>query len=118
MAPTTGPRVGILCEQAGEALAERAARYGVADVLARVVAGASRGEVAEPDLDRLDSAFAQHGIDHLTRDSRSFEPWRGPREVVVTAWECPTGACPRAATGEQPSCRLTGQPFREIRVEL
>ncbi|RSM44606.1 hypothetical protein DMA12_15665 [Amycolatopsis balhimycina DSM 5908] len=118
MAPTTGPRVGILCEQAGEALADRAARYGVADVLARVVAAASRGEVAEADLDLLDSAFARHGIDHLTRGHRSFEPWPGARKLVATGWECPTGACPRVATGEQPSCRLTGRPFRETRVEL
>ncbi|MEV4020793.1 hypothetical protein AB0J35_60990 [Nonomuraea angiospora] len=118
MAPTTGPRVGVLCEQAGEALTERAARYGVADVLARVVAAASRGEVPEADLDVLDSAFAKHGIDNLTRAHRSFEPWPGARNVVVTAWVCPTGACPRAATDKQPSCRLTGQPFRETRVEL
>jgi hypothetical protein len=118
MAPTTGPRVGALCEQAGEALAERAARYGVADVLARVVAAASRGEVPEADLDLLDSAFAEHGIDNLTRAHRGFEPWPGARKVVVTGWVCPTGACPRAATDEQPSCRLTRQPFRETRVEL
>ena len=118
MAPTTGPRVGALCEQAGQALAERAARYGVADVLARVVAAASRGEVPEADLDLLDSAFAEHGIDNLTRAYRSFEPWPGPRNVVVTAWVCPTGACPRAATDEQPSCHLTGRPLRETRIKL
>ncbi|MDO0909363.1 hypothetical protein QQM39_00310 [Streptomyces sp. DT2A-34] len=118
MAPATGPRVGALCEQAGEALAERAARYGVAEVLARVVAAASLGEVPEADLDLLDSAFAEHGIDNLTRAYRGFARWPGPRNVVVTAWKCPTGACPREATDKQPSCRLTGQPFREIRVEL
>lgn len=118
MEPTTGPRVGALCEQAGQALAERAARYGVADVLARVVTAASEGEVPEADLDLLDSAFAEHGIDNLTRAYRSFEPWPGARSVVVTAWVCPTGACPRTATDTQPSCRLTRQPFREIRVNL
>ena len=75
MEPATGPRVGALCEQAGEALANRAARYGVADVLARVVAAASAGEVTEADLDLLDNAFAEHGIDNLTRAYRSFEPW-------------------------------------------
>jgi hypothetical protein len=118
MSPATGPRVGTLCEQAGEALSERAARYGVADVLARVVEAASRGTVSEADLDLLDSAFAEHGIDNLTRGYRDFARWPGPRTVVVTAWKCPTGACPREATGEQPSCGLTGQPFRGIRVEL
>jgi hypothetical protein len=118
MAPTTGPRVGVLCEQAGQALAERAARYGVAEVLARVVAAASQGDVSEADLDLLDSAFAEHGIDNLTRANRSFEPWPGARSMVVTAWVCPTGACPRAATAKQPSCHLTGQPFQETRVEL
>ncbi|MCT2587920.1 hypothetical protein [Actinophytocola gossypii] len=118
MASTTGPRVEVLCQQAGEALAERAARYGVADVLARVVAAASRGNVPAADLDLLDSAFAEHGIDHLTRAYRSFQPWPGARNVVVTAWVCPTGACPRVATDKPPSCHLTGQPFRETTVEL
>ncbi|KUN90528.1 hypothetical protein [Streptomyces caeruleatus] len=118
MAPATGPRVGALCKQAGEALAERAARYGVADVLARVVAAASLGEVPEADLDLLDSAFAAHGIDSLTRPNRDYAPWPGPRAVVATAWQCPTGACPRETTREQLSCRLTGQPFRAIRLEL
>ncbi|NUT50723.1 MAG: hypothetical protein HOV94_25955 [Saccharothrix sp.] len=118
MAPATGPRVGALCTQAGEALAERAARYGVADVLARIVAAASLGEVSEADLDLLDSAFARHGIDNLTRPNRNFAPWPGPRTLVATVWKCPTGACPRESTDGQPSCRLTGQPFREIRLDL
>lgn len=118
MAPQTGSRVELLCTQAGEALAERATRYGVGDVLARVVAAAERGEVSEVDLDLLDSAFARHGIANLTRAHRGFEPWPGARSVVVRAWVCPTGACTRAATGERPSCRLTGQPFGETTVEL
>lgn len=99
-------------------MAERAARFGVAEVLARVVAAASSGEVSEADLDLLDSAFAKHGIDNLTRAHRGFSQWPGPRNVVVTTWKCPTGACPREETDEQPSCRLTGQPFREIKLEL
>ncbi|MFQ6395925.1 hypothetical protein ACLMAJ_20955 [Nocardia sp. KC 131] len=114
MASTTGPRVEVLCEQAGAALAERASRYGVADVLARIVAAAERGEVSEADLDLLDSAFARHGIDNLTRAHRGFEPWKGPRDVVVTAWACPTSACTRAGIDEGPRCGLTGQPFRRI----
>ena len=118
MASTTGPRVAVLCEQAGEALEERAERYGVADVLARIVASASRDEVSEADLDLLDGAFAKHGIDNLTRANRSFEPWPGARNFVVTAWVCPTGACSRAATDKQPSCHLIAQPFRQTKVEL
>ncbi|MEV6655675.1 hypothetical protein [Nocardia fluminea] len=116
MAPTTGPRVEVLCEQAGAALAERASRYGVADVLARIVTAAEQGEVSEADLDLLDSAFAQHGIDNLTRAHRGFEPWRGPREVVVTAWVCPTSACTRAGIDEGPRCGLTGQRLRRIEL--
>ncbi|MEU4344588.1 hypothetical protein AB0H00_25545 [Nocardia sp. NPDC023852] len=118
MAPTTGPRVEVLCEQAGEALTERASRYGVADVLARIVAAAEQGDVSEADLDLLDNAFARHGIDNLTRAHRGFEPWKGARGVVVTAWVCPTGACTRAATDERPFCRLTGQPCRVTRIDL
>ncbi|HWD04824.1 MAG TPA: hypothetical protein VG674_20480 [Amycolatopsis sp.] len=118
MAPSTGPRVSVLCEQAGDALAERAARYGVTDVLTRVVEAASRGEVAESDLDALDAAFAAHGIDHLTQGHRGFEPWPGARDVGYLVWECPTGACSRATTGDRPACRLTGRPFRETRVDL
>ncbi|MEU7632982.1 hypothetical protein AB0C34_23890 [Nocardia sp. NPDC049220] len=118
MSPTTGPRVEVLCSQAGEALVERASRYGVADVLTRIVAAVERGEVSEADLDLLDSAFAQHGIDNLTRTHRGFEPWKGARGVVATAWVCPVSACPRAATDTRPFCQLTGQPFRETRIDL
>ena len=118
MAPKTGPRVELLCTQAGDELAEHAARYGVADVLARIVAAAGRGEVSEADLDLLDGAFARHGIPGLTRAHRGFEPWPGARAVVVKAWVCPSGACTRAATDERPTCRLTGQPFGETAVEL
>ncbi|MET9634583.1 hypothetical protein ABZX92_44740 [Lentzea sp. NPDC006480] len=111
-------RVEALCEQSGEALAERAARYGVADVLARVTAGAAGGEVSEVDLDLLDDAFARNGIDNLTRRPRGFEPWKGARGVAVTAFVCPTDACTRSALDERPSCALTGLRFREIRVDL
>lgn len=118
MAPMTGPRVEILCEQAGASLTERASRYGVADVLDRVVAAVGRGEVPEVDLDLLDNAFARHGIDNLTRAHRGFQPWRGPRNIVVTAWVCPTDACTRGATDERPHCRLSGQQFRETTIDL
>ncbi|MDX8141654.1 hypothetical protein SK854_05995 [Lentzea sp. BCCO 10_0061] len=118
MASQTGSRVELLCTQAGEALTERAGRYGVADVLARIVAAAKRGEVSEADLDHLDGTFARHGIDGLTRAHRGFEPWRGARGVTVRAWVCPTGACTRASTDKRPSCQLTEQPFAETTVEL
>ncbi|MFE5480304.1 hypothetical protein ACFQ9R_31695 [Nocardia sp. NPDC056541] len=116
MTSPSGPRVEVLCEQAGAALAERASRYGVADVLARIVTAAQQGEVSEADLDLLDSAFAQHGIDNLTRAHRGFEPWKGPRDIVVTAWVCPTSACTRARIDEGARCELTGQPLRRIEL--
>jgi hypothetical protein len=122
MGARTGPRVEILCGQADdEALTQRAARYGVADVLARVVADAAAGEVSEADLDALDNAFALHGIDNLTRASRTFQPWPGARDVTVTAWVCPTGACTRAraaTAGNRPVCGLTGMPLTETRIRL
>lgn len=122
MGPGTRRRLEVLCSQAGDgALADRAARYGVADVLARITAGAAGGAVSDADLDLLDNAFARKGIDNLTSGSRAFQPWPGARSVTVSAWVCPSGACTRTQSvtaGDRPVCGLTGNPFGTTRIRL
>ncbi|GAA4935791.1 hypothetical protein ACFPM3_06020 [Streptomyces coeruleoprunus] len=137
-------RLGRLCAQAGGgALAERAARYGVGDVLDRLqeaVRSGTAGPGLLADLRELDEAFARHGIDGLTTGARAYVPFAGGRpHPVVTLWGCPADRpCnrlePRAAqevraaardsrearTGdaEPPLCALTGAPLRARRFRL
>lgn len=120
-------RVGRLCGQAvGEQLRTHAQRYGVDDVLDRIVAAVGEGRsdqrLAE-DLDRLDAAFARHGVDGLTTGVRGFEPWLGGGgRATVAAWTCPAAEpCPRkapAGDGPPPTCGLTGAPFVASRIAL
>ncbi|MEV3987577.1 hypothetical protein AB0J57_01575 [Streptomyces sp. NPDC049837] len=120
-------RLEMLCGQAaGGELAERAARYGVADALDRIVGAVRAGRAAdggalEADLDLLEDAFARHGIDGLTTGARSFEPWQGGGSVMVSAWVCPAGACSRAEAAEPggpPACALTGAALAVKRFRL
>ncbi|WP_345629806.1 hypothetical protein [Rugosimonospora acidiphila] len=119
-------RVGRLCGQAtGGQLREYAERFGVLDILDRIVDAVDHGRVdqqLEKDLDVLDSAFARHGIDGLTTGSRSYETWRGGGgHPTITAWECPRRSCPRrvpAVDGDRPVCALANLPFVETRITL
>ncbi|RZU72137.1 hypothetical protein EV384_0479 [Micromonospora kangleipakensis] len=120
-------RVGRLCGQAvGGQLREHAERYGVVEVLDRIVAAVRQGRVDShlaEDLDRLDAAFARNGVDGLTTGVRGFEPWPGGGgHPTITAWTCPSPRpCPRAVPvgdGERPGCALTGAPFVETRIPL
>ncbi len=119
-------RVGRLCGQAtGGQLREHAERYGVAEVLDQIADAVAQGRLDRPleeDLDRLDAAFAHHGIDGLTTGVRGFEPWLGGGgHPTVAAWTCPGPApCPRAvpAADDRPMCTLTGAPLRETRIPL
>lgn len=119
-------RVGRLCRQAsGGQLREHAERYGVGEVLDRITDAVAQGRLdrqVEEDLDRLDRAFARHGIDGLTLGVRGFEPWPGGGHPTVVAWTCPSPrSCPRAVPaddGDRPVCALTGTPFTETRITL
>lgn len=120
-------RVGRLCHQAaGEQLREHAERYGVAELLDRIADAVGQGRLDQrlaEDLDRLDDAFARHGIDGLTLGVRGFEPWLGGGgHPTVVAWSCPSPQpCPRAVPaddGDRPVCGLTGAPFGQRRITL
>ncbi|WP_073837685.1 hypothetical protein [Micromonospora sp. CB01531] len=119
-------RINRLCRQAGGQLREHAERYGVADVLDRIVDAVGQGRLdrqLEEDLDRLDGAFARNGIDGLTIGVRMFEPWLGGGgHPAVLAWGCPSPRpCPRKAPiddGDRPVCGLTGTQFVESRTTL
>ncbi|WP_200210197.1 hypothetical protein [Micromonospora coerulea] len=120
-------RIGRLCSQAaGGQLREHAERYGVAEVLDRIVDAVAQGRRDRPlaeDLDLLDAAFARHGIDGLTTGVRGFEPWLGGGgRPTVAAWACPgPGPCPRKVPvddGDPPVCGLTGAPLVESRITL
>ncbi|MEV0427030.1 hypothetical protein [Micromonospora sp. NPDC050495] len=120
-------RIGRLCSQAtGEQLRTHAERYGVAEVLDRIVAAVGAGrwdQQLAADLDTLDAAFARHGVDGLTTGVRGFEPWLGRGgHPTVAAWTCPgAGPCPRKAPvddGAPPTCGLTGAPLVASRVTL
>jgi hypothetical protein len=59
---------------------QRAARYGAADTLARIITAVRTGidpALLEPDLDALDEAFARHGVDNLTGTVRAYRPLPG-----------------------------------------
>ncbi|MET9734395.1 hypothetical protein ABZZ79_28300 [Streptomyces sp. NPDC006458] len=113
-------RLARLCPQSGgDALRERAERYGVGDALERVRAAArsgERGRSLAADLDALDEAFARNGIDGLTIGVRVFEALRGgTAHPAVTLWGCPSPAgCSRlepqegAQADTAPLCGLTG----------
>ncbi|MEU1686981.1 hypothetical protein [Micromonospora sp. NPDC005707] len=120
-------RVARLCRQAvGEQLRQHAERYGAADVLDRIAEAVAQGRLdhhLEQDLDRLDDAFARHGIDGLTTGVRGFESWLGGGgHPTVVAWGCPSPLpCPRAVPegdGDRPVCGLTGAAFGQRRIVL
>jgi hypothetical protein len=120
-------RVARLCHQAaGDQLRRHAERYGVADVLDRIAEAVTQGRLDQrlaEDLDRLDDAFARHGVDGLTIGVRGFEPWLGGGgHPAIAAWGCPSPlSCPRAVPegdGDRPVCGLTGAPFERRRIVL
>jgi hypothetical protein len=114
-------RIERLCAHLGhgnlEDFEHRAARYGAAAPLARIITAVQTGidpALLEPDLDALDEAFARHGIDNLTRTVRAYRPLPGTGEhPVIRAWVCPaTRPCPRLiplSGTTPPVCALTGR---------
>lgn len=122
---TVTGRIEQLCTQlALEDFEERAALYGAADPLARIITAVRTGTdpaLLEPDLDALDEAFARHGIDNVTSTSRAYRPLPGAGgHPVMRAWVCPaTRRCPRLVLGSGTGsrvCALTGQPLTGIDV--
>jgi len=121
-------RLGRLCVQAvGPQLGEFAQLLGVADVLGRVTDAVRKGGTPESDLladlDRLDDAFARHGIDGLTTGDRGYQRWRsGSGHPVVALWCCPAARrCSRLLPQDdtqQPHCGLAGVPFATRRIHL
>jgi hypothetical protein len=125
-------RLARLCTQAGPDLRKRAVRYGVGDVLVRLVtvtgsdAAAAPGSPASPadlrsDLDRLDEAFARHGIDGLTTGPRAYQRWPGADgHPMVALWACPAAQpCARLVPGDdRPRCALLDEPFVTRRIQL
>jgi hypothetical protein len=121
----TADRLGRLCVQAGEDLRARAVRYGVHDVLTRLTAAARDDSIhtaqLAADLDRLDDAFARHGIDGLTSGQRTYERWAGGGgHPVVALWACPAARpCDRLVPGdERPRCELLDEPFVTRKIAL
>lgn len=122
-----GRRIERLCAHPAlrsfEDFAQRAARYGVATSLARIITAVRTGTdptLLTPDLDALDEAFARHGID-LTGTVRAYRPLPGTgQHPVIRAWVCPaTRPCPRLIPGAgagTPVCALTGQPLTLVEV--
>ncbi|MFI9150095.1 hypothetical protein [Streptomyces sp. NPDC053367] len=118
-----GERLARLCPQTdGDALRERAVRYGVGDELERLrdaVSSGERGPSVTADLDALDDAFARQGIDGLTNGARDYDTLRGTTaHPGVSLWACPAPvACPRLVPQEgaqadaAPRCGLTGTPL-------
>ncbi|MGC0334029.1 hypothetical protein RKD23_007019 [Streptomyces sp. SAI-170] len=116
-------RLARLCPQTdGDALRERAVRYGVGDELDRLraaVLSGERGPSVAADLDALDDAFARHGIDALSTGVRDYGSLRGATpHPGVTLWGCPSPVpCPRLVPQEgahadaAPRCGLAGTPF-------
>jgi hypothetical protein len=116
-------RLARLCPQTdGDALRERAERYGVGEVLQRLraaVLSGERGPSVAADLDELDDAFARHGIDALSTGVRDYDTLRGAApHPGVTLWRCPSPApCPRLVPQEgvyadtAPRCGLAGTPL-------
>jgi hypothetical protein len=107
-----------------DAFTERAARYGAADPLARLITAVRTGAdpaLLKPDLDALDEAFARHGVDNLTRTVRAYRPLPGTGEhPVMRAWVCPAlRPCSRLIPLSGPTppvCALTGQPLTLLDV--
>lgn len=122
MAGLTG-RIGRLCAHPAlrdvEDFAQRAACYGAARSLARIITAVRTGADPaglEPDLDALDEAFARHGIDSLTGTVRAYHPLPGMGAHPVTrGWVCPAARrCSRLVPGggaDAPVCALNGQPL-------
>ncbi len=120
-------RLGRLCVQAHGELRQFAERFDVAGVLRRVATAVRHGGSPDADLladlDRLDDAFARHGVDGLTTSARGYEPWRPPGgHAVVAMWACPAARhCSRMVPqdgGEQPYCGLVDAPFGTRRIHL
>jgi len=118
-------RLARLCPQAGADLRERAVRYGVDGALARVVtagrAGAANAADVLADLDRLDEAFARHGIDGLTTGPRAYQRWPASGgHPVVALWACPAARpCARLEPGAvRPQCGLLDEPLTTRRIQL
>ncbi|MFE1442609.1 hypothetical protein [Streptomyces sp. NPDC058739] len=113
-------RLARLCPQSdGDALRDRAERYGVGEALERVraaIRSGDRGASLTADLDALDEAFARHGIDGLTIGARVFQELRGgSAHPAVTLWGCPSpSGCSRLEPQEgersvtAPRCGLAG----------
>jgi hypothetical protein len=103
---------------------QRAARYGAAAALARIITAMQTGTdpiLLTPDLDALDEAFARHGIDNLTGTLRAYRPLPGTGEhPVIRAWVCPANRpCPRLIPRSgttPPVCALTRQALTLIEV--
>lgn len=122
---TVAGRIEQLCTQlALEDFEERAARYGAADPLARIITAVRTGAdpaMLESDLDALDEAFARHGIDNVTSTPRAYRPLPGASgHPVMRAWACPaTRRCTRLILDDRTEarvCALTGQPLTGIDV--
>lgn len=101
-------RIARLCAHPAlgnlEDFEQRAARYGAAASLARILTAVRTGtnpNLLVPDLDALDDAFARHGIDNLTGTVRAYRPLPGTgQHPVIRAWVCPaTQPCSRLIPG-------------------
>jgi hypothetical protein len=122
-------RLEMLCAQLGEGdLQEVAAELGVTRTLNRVLdmvrdgAGSWDETALAADLDELDAAFTDWGVDGgLTGQLRSFRqsPWTSGHPVVE-AWMCPVRRCSRVEPASRddaaPECAVTGSPCTLRRI--
>jgi hypothetical protein len=124
-------RIEQLCRRNAEGeVDELAARdAAVTGVLARILAGV-RGGAPDPDqltedLDALEAAAVNSGLEGLTKSSRVFRdlPSSVSGDPLAHALLCPVRACARRQIVYGPDvpaleCALTDRPLDHVRLDL
>lgn len=126
---SVGRRFERLCKALGEDdFADLARKAGAEAAVAGIVATVKSGD-ASPDelldqLDALDEAFTQVGVDGLTTSTRVFRPQSfDAGHPVVEALVCPLDRCSRveAVPGPEerdPRCPILDMPLERTRMRL
>jgi hypothetical protein len=118
-------RIGRLCaHMARDDFEKTAEQCGAAELVSRIVLAVRAGAdpaALEPDLDAVDEAFAQLGIDNVTTGSRAYHGFPGASgHPLMRARICPAARrCPRlelGPTSQTQVCALTNQPLIDIDV--
>ena len=119
-------RIERLCKACGEAdFDDMAGEAGQAERVSRIFkavrAGISDPAAVEADLDALDDAFADIGVDGLTTSARVYQKQEfDAGHPKVVALVCPLKACTRSEppTDGQPapSCTIAGVPLELLRT--